>query len=78
MLKVNREYRTWDELVELYPYKWVVVEDAKLSYGGAIASGYLIGVCEDTEVDDFIKSCYDAGKYIKYARTIEGGWAGFI
>ena len=57
--------------MKLYPDKWVVVEDATLSYGGAIASGYLIGVCEDTDVDDFIISCYDEGKYIKYERTTE-------
>lgn len=28
-------------------------------------------VCDDLEIDDFVVSCYDEGKHIKYERTTE-------
>lgn len=48
MLKVNSEYYTWKELVNTFPNRWVVVENAILGDGGFIKSGDLIGMCVST------------------------------
>ena len=72
MLMIDRLFCTWNELVEKFPNKWIVVEDAELTNAGFIKSGKLIGVCDDSEIDDFVVSCYREDKNINYERTIEG------
>ena len=66
MLTIEEKSYIWDELVEKIPHKWVVVENAELTSAGFIESGKLIGVCEDTEIDDFVISCYKNNKNINY------------
>ena len=78
MLAIEEKSYTWDELVEKFPHKWVVVENAELTSAGFIESGKLIGVCEDTEIDDFVISCYKNNKNINYERTTEGSGVGIV
>ena len=72
MLMIDRLFCTLNELVEKFPNKWIVVEDAELTNAGFIKSGKLIGVCDDSEIDDFVVSCYREDKNINYERTTEG------
>lgn len=44
MLMIDRFFCTWNDLVEKFPNKWIVVEDAELTNAGFIKSGKLIGV----------------------------------
>lgn len=69
---------TWDELVEKFPDKWVVVENPKLDEAKFIESGKLIQVCNDLEIDDFVLKCYRDGKTIRYDRTTEKNGIGII
>jgi len=78
MLMVDKIFCTWSELVEKFPNKWIVVENAELTSAGFIKSGKLIGVCDDTEIDEFIVSCYREHKNINYERTTEGSGVGII
>ena len=41
-------------------------------------SGKLIGVCDDTEVDEFVISCYKDNKKISYERTTEESGVGIV
>ena len=43
MIKDEKFY-TWDELVEKFPGKWVIVEDPELTEAGFIRSGKLIAM----------------------------------
>ena len=38
----------------------------------------MIGVCDDTEIDEFVVSCYREHKNINYERTTEGSGVGVI
>lgn len=78
MLTVDEKFYTWHELVEKFPNKWIVVEDAELTGAGFIKSGRLIGVCDDTEIDEFVISCYRDNKNISYERTTEGSGVGIV
>ena len=78
MLHVDSKFYTWQELVEEFPDKWIVVTDATLDDGGFILSGRLIGVCSDTEIDDFVISCYREDKQISYERTTEESGVGIV
>ena len=78
MLMIDRFFCTWNDLVEKFPNKWIVVEDAELTNAGFIKSGKLIGVCDDSEIDDFVVSCYREDKNINYERTTEGSGVGII
>lgn len=77
MIKDEKFY-TWDELVEKFPGKWVIVEDPELTEAGFIRSGKLIGVCDDTEVDEFVIFCYKENKKISYERTTEESGVGIV
>ncbi len=76
-MKDDRVY-SWDELVKKFPDKWVVVEDADLTDAGFIKSGKLIGACDDTEIDEFVISCYKDNKNISYERTTEESGVGIV
>lgn len=78
MLVSDREIYTWNELVNQFPGKWVVVENAELNSAGFIRAGYLIGVCDDTEIDEFVVSCYRDNRNINYERTTEGSRVGIV
>lgn len=74
MIRADRKFCTWNELVDKYPNKWIVVEDAVLDVDKSIKAGYLIGICDDSEIDDFVVSCYKQGKDIDYEwTTLENG-----
>jgi len=78
MLVIDKKFYTWDELVEEFPDKWIVVEDARLTDAGFIESGKLIAVCKDEEIDEFVVSCYQNNKNISYERTTEGSGVGIV
>ncbi len=78
MKKMENKYYTWEQMVEMFPDKWVVVENAKLDSGRFIEAGELIAICDDNEVDKFIIECYEMGKKIDYERTTEEGSLGII
>lgn len=44
MIVKDEKFYTWDELVEKFPDKWVIVEEPELTEAGFIKSGRLIGV----------------------------------
>ena len=52
--------------MDKYPNKWIFVDDAVLDVDKSIKAGYLIGICDDSEIDDFVVSCYKQGKDIDY------------
>lgn len=78
MNKIDNKFYTWEQLVEKYPDKWVVVENAELTKGGFIKAGELIAVGESAEIDDFVVECYNAGRKIDYQRTTDSGSVGVL
>ena len=78
MEKIDNKYHTWEELVELYPDKWVVVENPKLTPAGFIKSGELIAVGDKSETDDFMVECYKEGRNIEHQRTTDVGSVGVL
>lgn len=69
---------TWDEIVNLYPNRWVVVEDAELTSGLFIKSGVVIKVCKNDEIDAFLVKCFKEGRDIYYQRTTDNTSTGII
>ena len=78
MLIKDEKFYTWNELIDKFPDKWVIVENPELTDAGFIRSGKLIGVCDDTEIDDFVISCYRENRNISYERTTEEGGVGIV
>lgn len=78
MERIKNKYYTWEQMVEMFPNKWVVVENGKLDSGRFIECGELIAVCDDDEIDKFIIECYENNKKIDYERTTEEGSLGII
>ncbi len=78
MLMVDEKIYTWQEFVEQFPDRWVVVENSELTDAGFIKSGKLIGVCDDSEIDEYVISCYKDNKNISYERTTEGSGVGIV
>lgn len=60
--------------MDKYPNKWIFVDDAVLDVDKSIKARVLIGICDDSEIDDFVVSCYKQGKDINYERiTLKNG-----
>lgn len=78
MLIKDEKFYTWNELIDKFPDKWVIVENPELTDAGFIRSGKLIGVCDDTEIDDFVISCYRENRNISYERTTEESGVGIV
>lgn len=78
MLIKDEKFYTWNELIDKFPDKWVIVENPELTEAGFIRSGKLIGVCDDTEIDDFVISCYRENRNISYERTTEESGVGIV
>ena len=78
MLIKDDKFYTWNELIDKFPDKWVIVENPELTDAGFIRSGKLIGVCDDTEIDDFVISCYRENRNISYERTTEESGVGIV
>ena len=66
-----KEY-TWDELVELFPSKWVILKNAKLDKSD-VETGILVGVCSDGEKDGIVLNNLKQGHHYDYFRTTEDG-----
>lgn len=64
--------------MEKFPDKWVIVEETELTEAGFIRSGKLIGVCDDTEIEEFVVSCYRKNRKISYERTTEESGVGIV
>lgn len=54
MLVINRNM-TWDEMVEEFPDKWVVLS-SHTGWGPDIETGTVIAVLSDDEYDDYAKN----------------------
>ena len=78
VLVINNKFYTWEQIVGLYPDKWVVVENAKLTNGGFIQEGELIAVGDSKEIDDFVVECYKSGRKVDYQRTTDSGSVGVV
>ena len=78
MLIKDEKFYTWNELIDKFPDKWVIVENPELTDAGFIRSGKLIGVCDDTEIDVFVISCYRENRNISYERTTEESGVGIV
>lgn len=78
MLIEDDKLYTWNELIDKFPNKWVIVEEPELTDAGFIKSGKLIGVCDDTEIDEFVISCYRENRNISYERTTEESGVGIV
>ena len=64
---------TWNEIVEAYPDKWVVVKDAEME-GPDVISGIVVEVLSDDEIGNYrIENC---DKEYEYRRTTEGYFNG--
>lgn len=63
------KYQTWDEIVEQYPDKWIILGNEVYNEDEALLGGEIIEVCTDDTVDDAIMK-YDAqGKDYLHLRT---------
>lgn len=78
MLKFNNEFHTMEELEELYPDKWVLIENPKLNSGLFIVEGELIAVGDSREIGDFAVECRKAGRNVDYERTTDAGSVGVL
>lgn len=63
----------WDEMVQQYPDKWVVVKDAEKS-GPDVLSGILVAVVCDDDIGDYMANNFRKG--YDFARTTEGAFNG--
>lgn len=75
---VNNAFYTWEEVVQIYPDKWVVMENVNSDEAGFIGSGELIAVGDFDEVNDFVAECYDSGRKIESQRTTDVGGVGVL
>ncbi len=69
------ERMTWDQLVSLYPDRWVVLKDTEKE-GPDIISGILIAVKTDEEIIEFENSHLREG--YEFWRTTEGDFYGIV
>ena len=69
------EHLTWEEIVEKYPDRWVVLTNCNMLYGG-IQDADVIAVLMNDEVDDFRLANWGKGYY--YERTTEKTGVGII
>ena len=69
------ERMTWDEMVQRYPDKWVVVKDAEKS-GPDVLSGILVTVVDDDDIGDYMADNFRKG--YDFARTTEDVFYPFV
>ncbi len=68
---------TWEEMVEEYPDKWVVISNPVMDGDHPdILEGDVVAVLNDDEVEDYELS--HIGQGLKYQRTTESGWNGIF
>lgn len=68
---------TWQEFVEFYPDKWVILRDVE-EEGSTIISAILVEVCTDEEIDERFFEYIKDGKRYEKRRTSELGEMGVI
>ena len=68
---------SWNEMVEKYPEKWVVIQDPVMD-GDApdIIEGDVVDVVEDDKISKYMAT-HRAQSY-RYRRTTESGWNGIF
>ena len=66
---------TWEEMVEKYPDRWVVIADAEMN-GADLISGNVVGIKTDDEIIPY--RIANQKKGFKFYRTTEGEFYGVI
>lgn len=61
-----------DELKELYPDKWVILDDCEWENRSTVKTGVLVAVCEDEDISNVRMKNRHEGKTYYYQRTSEG------
>ena len=61
---------TWEEMVEIFPSKWVYVTDYEMQ-GPGIIKGRLVGVVTDEEDGDMFLYCEKCGIDYRRRRTTD-------
>ena len=69
MINLNGIGYTWEQLVEMYPDKWIVVENYDIDL--CFNVGDVIGILTDDEIMDFRLKCSQEGRDISFDRTTE-------
>ena len=76
-LEIGKRY-TWEEVVEVYPGKWVRMSDCNLTVGSGIIDGILVGVYTDDESEKVELEMWDEESKDKLRRTTIGFGVGVI
>ena len=72
-----RERLLWDDIIERYPDRWVILDDVDMD-GSTVISGVVVQSCNDEEINDaYFRTVIDGHHYIK-ERTSELPYAGVI
>ena len=74
---MDKKRMTWDEMVEKYPDKWVVISDPVMDGDHPdVLEGDVVAVLNDDEIEEYELS--HIGQGLKYHRTTESGWNGIF
>ena len=74
---MEKKRMTWDEMVEKYPDKWVVISDPLMDGDHPdVLEGDVVAVVDDDELSDY-EDKHVKENYI-YRRTTESGWNGIF
>ena len=76
-LEIGKTY-TWEEVVEVYPGKWVRMSDCNLTVGSGLIDGILVGVYTDDESEKVELEMWDEESKDKLRRTTIGFGVGVI
>ena len=69
---------TWEDVVVVYPGKWVRLSDCNLTAGSGIIDGILVGVYTDDESEKVELEMWDEESKDKLRRTTIGFGVGVI
>ena len=69
------ERLTWDEMVSMYPDRWVVLKDVEKN-GPDVVSGVLVAVKTDDEITEY--EAANLRKGYEFWRTTEGEFYGIV
>ena len=69
------ERMTWEQMVDIFPNLWVVVQNAIMN-GGDIISGEVVATMSDDEIEAY--RCNHLGQGNRYRRTTEDYGYGII
>ena len=74
----KRKRYSMSELRDLYPDKWVVLDDCQWANKATIESGVLVGICEDDEIGDIMIKSRHEGRGYMFRRTTEDIFNPFV